>query len=99
MNWPAGSRTLTEQPEMRDREAGVWVFVGMEGDVQEAKVVRTSGSIKADQALLELAKRARFSPARIDRFPVSAWVQFPLSTGKSATAAPTKPPAPEPPNP
>ena len=74
-----GLRALTAQPEMRNREAGVWVFVSMKGDVQQAKVVQTSGSIKADQALLELAKRARFSPARMDRFPVPAWVQFPLS--------------------
>lgn len=81
LNRPEIGRALEQlaaDPTLRDREMTVRLRVGIDGSVGEAMVVRSTGSIAADQALLDLARRVRFTPARLDWFPVSTWVQFPL---------------------
>lgn len=63
----------------RDRSATVWIFVTSRGEAARTEVHGSSGSIETDRELLGVARRARFSPARLDRFPVPVWVALPLS--------------------
>ncbi len=83
-------QALAARPELRNREAQVWLYVGMDGAVKNARIVRTSGSVEADRALLEVARQARFEPARLDRFVVPVWIQFPLAIRKAEPASPPR---------
>lgn len=64
---------------VRGRSAVVRVHVGRDGSVMDARVHGSSGSVAADQALLGIARRARFAPATLDGFLVPVWSSFPLS--------------------
>lgn len=71
-------RVLSADRDLLGRRITVTTRVGNDGSVSEARVVRSTGSVRADQALLDLTRRVRFTPGRLDRFPVSVWVQFDL---------------------
>lgn len=64
---------------LRGRSAVVRVRVGRDGSVMAARVHGSSGSVTADQALLGIARHARFVPATLDGFVVPVWSSFPLS--------------------
>jgi TonB family protein len=70
---------LLANPAMHHRQAMVWVFVQADGEVGNARVVRSSGDRTADDALLQVAREGRFTPALLGEFAVPVWVQFPLT--------------------
>lgn len=58
----------------------VYAFVHHDGTVEETRIKRTSGDPAVDQAALRIVQEAaEFTPGRIEGFPVSMWVSFPLT--------------------
>jgi TonB family protein len=72
-------QSIATRQGYRDRSATIWIYVTSRGEPARAEVHGSSGSIETDRELLAVARRARFSPARMDRFPVAVWVALPLS--------------------
>lgn len=52
-------------------------LVDVEGKVRDVEVLKSAGEV-CDQAALQAARQAEFSPARIEDKPVEAWVNFPV---------------------
>lgn len=59
--------------------AHVWVFIDTQGDVENAKVQKSSGNKSLDEAALRAAMQFAFSPAlnRDKRVPV--WINIPIT--------------------
>lgn len=51
-------------------------FVDINGDVTEAKVVKSSGVQSMDNSALESAKRSKFEPGIKDDKPVAMWITY-----------------------
>ncbi len=60
------------------RQAQVSLFVSVEGVVTQSKLQESSGLGRADDAALDLARLARFEPARIEGIERGLWVTFPI---------------------
>ncbi|MFO8025480.1 TonB family protein [Thiohalophilus sp.] len=72
--YPRASLRQGEQGNVRLR-----VRVGPDGEPQEVKLARSSGSARLDRAALEAVKRWRFEPARRGGTAVAAWVVVPIT--------------------
>jgi protein TonB len=79
------SRALVrEYPSMlRDAEIGgtvvVWLFIDVEGRVENSKVQTPSGYAMLDAAALDVANTMRFSPAYNRDQKVPVWVSIPIT--------------------
>lgn len=69
---------LQRRRELRPGIAHVRILIDSDGRVVSATIGKGSGHTATDQALLHIARRTVFSPARYDGIPVSAWVELPL---------------------
>lgn len=54
------------------------VYIGEDGRVLEAKVLKSAGSEDMDQAALQALRSVKWEPALQDRKPVSLWVAVPV---------------------
>ena len=70
-------------PMLKDAGVGgtttLWVFINENGEVQDTRVVNSSGYEQLDVAAQQVMQQARFSPAlnRDQRVPV--WIQLPVT--------------------
>lgn len=94
----SGLGALAGDASMRNRKTTVRLFLNMEGVPQRAVVEQTSGSIAADQALVEVAKRARFTPGQLGGFPISVWIRLPLTIADEQAEPEMPPPLVPPPS-
>ncbi|NOY78086.1 MAG: energy transducer TonB [Calditrichaeota bacterium] len=69
-------------PEARAKriegKVGLTILIGKDGKVKEAQLAKTSGYPILDQAALQIARLARFKPAKIKGKPHEAWVGWTL---------------------
>jgi TonB family protein len=68
-----------------DGRVDVWIQVAKDGHVEDVRLAQSSGSRMLDTAILDLCRRARFSPQKVDGFPIPRWIKFPV------TMSPRKP--------
>ncbi|MGI9179437.1 MAG: energy transducer TonB [Longimicrobiaceae bacterium] len=70
-------------PTLRDAGIGgtvrVWVYINEQGQVQNTRVVESSGYPALDQAATEVMQAVRFTPALNRDQRVAVWVQFPVT--------------------
>jgi protein TonB len=66
--YPAMARRLGEEGEVR-----LDVHVGVDGNVIEVRLKKSSGSHLLDQTAIETVKKWRFKPATVDGRPVAEW--------------------------
>lgn len=59
--------------------AQVWVFIGRDGAVRNARINQSAGSAIVDAIAVGIATRMRFTPATIDDQYVPVWIQIPVS--------------------
>lgn len=59
--------------------ANVWLFIGEDGEVRDAKLNRTSGVDELDAAAVELTQSMVFTPAQNRDRAVAVWVQIPVT--------------------
>jgi protein TonB len=57
---------------------GLRLLVGVNGDVEQVTVVKSSGYPALDKAAREGARLWRFSPARRGEDAIRAWVEMPV---------------------
>lgn len=69
---------LSRRPGFRQRRVTLDLLVDVHGQVRDFRVVDSSGSAAFDSAILDVARQAQFTPARLDRFPVSIWIRMPF---------------------
>lgn len=69
---------LARRPGFRQRRVTLDLLVGVHGEVRDVRVVQSSGSAEFDAAMLDVARQVQFTPARLDRFPVSIWIRMPF---------------------
>ncbi len=69
-------------PEARAKriegKVGLSILIGTDGKVKDAQLSKTSGYPILDQAALQIARLARFRPARINNKPKEVWVGWTL---------------------
>ena len=70
---------LARRPGFRPRRVILDLHVGVHGEIRDVTVVESSGSAAVDAAMLDVARQAQFTPARLDRFPVAVTVRMPFS--------------------
>lgn len=66
---PAGVKSVA-------RPAEFWVFVGLSGASEEARLLRSSGNAAFDKAARAVAQALEWAPAQKAGEPVSAWTQL-----------------------
>lgn len=57
----------------------VWVYIDVEGKVQESRVNTSSGDERLDNAALRAAREFEFNPAQNRGDPVPVWVSVPIT--------------------
>lgn len=72
-------------PSMQGREAVFRLLIDPRGRVEDAVLHKSTGSTPLDLAMSEIIRRARFSPALLGQYPVSVWIQLPLTIGWNPT--------------
>ncbi|MEO7470063.1 MAG: energy transducer TonB [Sphingobium limneticum] len=72
--YPPGSRRLREEGEVLLK-----VLVSPAGRSREVLIARSSGHARLDDAAQNAVRRWRFTPARQEGSPVTAWVLVPLT--------------------
>ncbi|MGD8495848.1 MAG: M56 family metallopeptidase [Gemmatimonadales bacterium] len=60
------------------RTVGLYMFVDASGSVTETRVAAPSGSPDFDTAATQIARDARFEPAKADGEPVGVWIKLPF---------------------
>ncbi len=70
-------------PSLRDAgidgQVVVWVFISGEGRVLDRRISQSSGHTPLDEAVLNVAKIFRFSPARNRDQRVQVWIELPIT--------------------
>ena len=70
-------------PSLREAGIGgtvrVYVFIGPDGAVQDARIDKGSGQSALDDAAIRVAEVFRFSPALKGDEAVAVWVSFPIT--------------------
>ena len=70
-------------PLLRDAGIGgtilVYFFIGVDGEVEDVRINRSSGHDALDDAALRVAGVYRFTPALNRDEPVPVWVSFPIT--------------------
>ncbi len=73
---------LLAEANARARRSGqveLWIFIGEDGRVRQARVVGSSGDTFLDGIAVGLVSQIEFSPALLDRKPVPVWTKFPIT--------------------
>ncbi|NNM05230.1 MAG: M56 family metallopeptidase, partial [Gemmatimonadetes bacterium] len=70
-------------PLLRDAGIGgtvqVWIFIGEDGQVQNAQVDESSGHQALDEAAVRVANEIQFTPALNKDKPVPVWISLPIT--------------------
>lgn len=63
------------------RTAHVWFLVDAEGRLRDVRLLKSSGALRGDSLLLDVARELRFAPASLNGAPVCLWFAAPITIG------------------
>lgn len=72
------ARARKRDPAPSRAEARVRMRVDARGEPTEVRLQERTGNVELDVAAVRIARQMRFLPARVDAYPVSAWITMPL---------------------